>query len=128
MAREPIARLCRFVLTPLLSSALVAVSLSAQERNIRFRRLSIDEGLSQSAVNCILQDRHGFIWIGTEDGLNRYDGYTFTVYKHDLDDPSSLSDSWIWTLYEDREGTLWIGTRVGGLNRFHPETATFTFS
>ena len=126
MPRWFLARLGPAVFAPLLVVAIFTGSLCAQERNIRFRQLSIEDGLSQSTVKCILQDRHGFIWIGTEDGLNRFDGYTFTIYKHDLDDPASLSDSWVWTLFEDSEGILWAGTRAGGLNRFHPETESFT--
>ena len=58
--------------------------------------------------------------------MNRFDGYTFNFYKHDLEDPTSLSDSWVWTLFEDSEGALWAGTRAGGLSRFHPETESFT--
>ncbi|MBI3162130.1 MAG: GAF domain-containing protein [Chloroflexi bacterium] len=94
-------------------------------QNIRFEQIGLDEGLSQSVVNVILQDRMGFLWIGTEDGLNRYDGYTFKIYKPDADDPASLSDRWITSLAEDRQGYLWIGTRLGGLNRYNPVTGTF---
>ncbi len=95
-------------------------------QNIRFEQLSLEEGLSQSVVNVILQDRMGFLWIGTEDGLNRYDGYNFKVYKPDADDPNSLSDRWITSLVEDKEGYLWVGTRLGGLNRYDPVTGKFT--
>jgi hypothetical protein len=83
----------------------------------RFEHVSIEEGLSESVVNCILQDSKGFMWFGTQDGLNRYDGYTFVIYRPDLDDPNSLSDRWITTLHEDTHGNLWIGTRNGGLNK-----------
>jgi ligand-binding sensor domain-containing protein/signal transduction histidine kinase len=75
-------------------------------------------------VQVILQDRRGFLWFGTEDGLNRYDGYTFKVYKPDPDVPNSLSDRWITSLAEDRAGYLWIGTRLG-LNRYDPRTEEF---
>jgi ligand-binding sensor domain-containing protein/signal transduction histidine kinase len=94
-------------------------------QNIRFEHLSLEEGLSQSVVNSILQDRTGFLWIGTQDGLNRYDGYNFTIYKPDSTDPSSLSDRWITALAEDDEGYLWVGTRLGGLNRYNPVTGNF---
>jgi ligand-binding sensor domain-containing protein/signal transduction histidine kinase len=95
-------------------------------QNIRFEHLSLEQGLSQSVVNSILQDRTGFLWIGTQDGLNRYDGYNFTIYKPDSTDPASLSDRWITALAEDDEGYLWVGTRLGGLNRYNPVTGDFT--
>ena len=75
---------------------------------------------------CILQDSKGFMWFGTEDGLNKYDGYTFTVYKHDPEDPNSISDNWIQAIYEDRSGDLWIGTLDGGLARFDREKEAFS--
>lgn len=95
-------------------------------QNIRFEQFSLEEGLSQSVVNVILQDRKGFLWVGTEDGLNRYDGYEFKIYKPDIDDPTSLSDRWITAIAEDPQGYLWIGTRLGGLNRYDPQTGQFT--
>ena len=91
---------------------------------LRFDHISIEQGLSQSSVQVILQDRRGFLWFGTEDGLNRYDGYSFKIYKPDPDVPNSLSDRWITSLVEDREGYLWIGTRLG-LNRYDPRTEEF---
>lgn len=87
--------------------------------------LSTPQGLSNSTINDILQDRQGFLWIATEDGLNRYDGYTFKVYKHDPHDATSLSSSTIYSLYEDRDGMLWVGTWYG-LNRFNRHDETFT--
>ena len=86
--------------------------------NFRFDRIGIEEGLSQNTVFCILQDRRGFLWFGTEYGLNRYDGYDFTVYQSDPRKPNSLSDSWITSIAEDRDGFLWIGTLNGGLHRY----------
>ncbi|MCQ3937163.1 MAG: hypothetical protein DPW18_08965 [Chloroflexi bacterium] len=94
-------------------------------KNIRFERLSLEEGLSQSVVNVILQDRKGFLWIGTDDGLNRYDGYNFKVYKPETNDPFSLSDRSITAIVEDRSGNLWVATRTGGLNRYDPITGKF---
>jgi signal transduction histidine kinase/ligand-binding sensor domain-containing protein len=84
---------------------------------IGFRRLSVDEGLSQSTVNCITQDRDGFLWFGTQDGLNKYDGYTFQIYRKVPGDTNSLSDNYITALLADRKGNLWIGTYSGGVNR-----------
>jgi len=96
----------------------------AQENPIRFDRLSTDQGLV--GVNCILQDRQGFMWFGTQEGLNKYDGYSFTLYSHDRTAPDSLSDSFILSIYEDQSGTLWIGTKNGGLNTFDRVTEQFT--
>lgn len=103
----------------------MAGRLSAQPHALEFERLSLEQGLSQSVVTCILQDRKGFMWFGTMDGLNKYDGYGFTVYKHDAQNHNSLSDNSINALFEDRFGMLWIGTR-DGLNRFDRVTERFT--
>lgn len=88
----------------------------------RFERLGLEDGLSQNAVLAMLQDQHGFLWFGTQDGLNRYDGYTFVVYKNDPDDPNSLSLNSILALHEDDDGTMWVGTWGGGLNHFDPQS------
>ncbi len=109
-----------------LAGVLGAASLEAQAPGIRFSRVSIEQGLSQSTVSCILQDRTGFMWLGTHDGLNRYDGDRFIVYRHDADDPRSLSHGFILDIAEDSAGDLWIGTQDGGLNRWHRETNDFT--
>ncbi|NOH03286.1 MAG: hypothetical protein HND47_15665 [Chloroflexi bacterium] len=94
-------------------------------KNIRFERLSLEEGLSQSVVNVILQDRKGFLWVGTDDGLNRYDGYNFKAYKPDTNEPFSLSDRTVTAMVEDDEGNLWVATRMGGLNRYDPASGRF---
>ena len=85
--------------------------------SIRFERITTEHGLSQGTALSILQDSVGFMWLGTQDGLNRYDGYEFRVYKHDPTDPSSLPSNWIEALAEDAAGDLWIGTQ-GGLARW----------
>jgi two-component system sensor histidine kinase ChiS len=74
----------------------------------------------------MLQDSQGFIWIGTQDGLNRFDGYTFTVYKNDPDDANSLSLNSILSLHEDDDGALWVGTWGGGLNYFDVRSKLWT--
>jgi signal transduction histidine kinase/ligand-binding sensor domain-containing protein len=91
---------------------------------IRFERISLGEGLSESTVQTILQDSYGFMWFGTEDGLNRYDGYQFAVYDHDPDDPNSLASGDVHTLLEDIYGDIWVGT-LEGLERFDRATGTF---
>ena len=84
----------------------------------RFDHLGTADGLSSSTVRAILQDHLGYLWIGTQDGLNKYDGRTFQVYRHDPDDPGSLRDHFIESLYEDRAGNLWVGTQSGWLERY----------
>ena len=96
---------------------------AAQLAKLRFDRLSREQNLSQVTILDLVEDRQGFLWIATQDGLNRYNGYEVTVFKHDPSDPESLSYSNIIDLYQDREGTLWVGVRrpvdldgdVGGL-------------
>ena len=94
--------------------------------SLRFEHLGVENGLSQSVVSVILQDKMGFMWFGTEDGLNRFDGYDIKIFRPDPDDPNSLNDRWITALCEDSQGYLWIGTRFGGLNRYDPENGQFT--
>jgi len=96
----------------------------AQHNDVRFEQLSVEQGLSQSSVFSIVQDRSGFLWFGTQDGLNRYDGYHFSLFQHDPDDPTSLSSNNIRTLFVDKSGTLWIGTDQG-LNQFDDQTGQF---
>ena len=92
----------------------------------RFERISIEQGLAHTSVKTLLQDSQGFMWFGTNDGLNKYDGYKFTLYKHDRENPYSISENHIMSMYEDQRGNLWIGTWGGGLNRFDRETERFT--
>lgn len=114
----------------MLINLLVAIVISAQSvcaqsnDQLVFQYLTPDDGLSARFVQAILQDRQGFLWFGTGDGLNKYDGYTFTIYRSNPDDPNSLSQNGINALCEDRDGFLWIGT-ANGLNRFDPRTERF---
>lgn len=94
------------------------------QSNIQFDRISIEHGLSQSTIRCIIKDSKGFIWIGTSDGLNKYDGYGFTTYKPDVNDPNSIVNNYIICLYEDRNGAIWIGTSEG-LSVFDHTTEKF---
>ncbi len=97
---------------------ITRLSVFAQPDYIRFDRIGLEDGLSQSTVNAIVQDAQGFMWFGTQDGLNRYDGYSIKVFKHDPNDPNSISDNTVWSLMCDSRGDLWIGTERGGLNRY----------
>ncbi len=95
------------------------------KEKINFEHLSVEDGLSQSTVLCILQDSKGFLWFGTGVGLNKYDGYDFVKYRSEQGNPNSLSHNSIRDIIEDRAGILWIGTEGGGLDKFDPRTGTF---
>lgn len=101
------------------------LSLHAQPQPDAFDHLTTADGLATNSVNTIFQDAQGFMWFGTDKGLHKYDGYRFTIYRHDEDDPHSLSDDRVLAVVEDRAGMLWIGT-WRGLNRFDPATQRFT--
>lgn len=107
-----------------LAGAGVSTALHSQSSHFRFEHLSVAEGLSQNTPYCILQDRQGFMWFGTADGLNRYDGYEIVVYRHDPFDPHSISENTIRGLAEDEEGNLWIATDRG-VNKWRREEDKF---
>ena len=94
------------------------------QSRVRFDHLTTADGLSNDSVFSILQDRHGFLWFGTQAGLNRYDGYRVTQYRHDPRDPASLSGDFVHNLLEDRRGAIWTGNN--SLSRFDPQTGRFT--
>ncbi len=102
---------------------IAAAFLAAQE--IKFKHLTLADGLSQSTINCMIQDHRGFMWFGTQDGLNLYDGHKFTIYRHDPSDSASISSGYIECLLDDQAGGLWIGTQNGGLNHFDFKTKKF---
>jgi ligand-binding sensor domain-containing protein len=114
------------VLCSLFANILYADDLLwTQSPELRFEHFTVDEGLSHSQVSCMLQDSRGFMWIGTHEGLNKYDGYEFTVYKKDTDKPGSISGSMIRCLYEDKRKRLWIGTLNNGLNLYDRDSDSF---
>lgn len=92
----------------------------------RYERLSTASGLSQSTVFKIIQDRRGFLWFATADGLNRYDGHSFVIYRHDPGNPNTLSGSDISTVAEDDEGNMWVAARGSGLNKIDLNTGKIT--
>ncbi|MEN8188718.1 MAG: two-component regulator propeller domain-containing protein [Thermodesulfobacteriota bacterium] len=100
-------------------------SPAKRDSSIRFSRLTTESGLSNDNVQGIVQDDLGFMWFATLDGLNRYDGYDFKVFRHDPDDPLSLSGNQLRKLYRDKSGYLWVATWSDGLNKYLPETETF---
>ena len=97
----------------------------AQKESLRFEHIGIEEGLSGNNVTAILQDSKGYIWFGTVDGLNKYDGYTFTKYRFDPFDPNSISQNFIYTIFEDSYGAIWVST-FEGLCKFDRATEKFT--
>src|ERR1700712_5138803 len=97
---------------------LIPFLASSQSKRLKFEHLQTDAGLSQSNVTSILQDSRGFMWFGTRDGLNKYDGYKFTVYRNDPKNKNSISNNYIMDIIESSNGDLWIATWGGGLNRF----------
>jgi len=94
------------------------------DRSYVMRRITGEQGLSESHVYAILQDSMGFMWVGTRDGLNRYDGFGFVTYRHDPDNIHSISNNFIYAIFESSDGFLWIGTRAG-LNRFDRKRGEF---
>ncbi len=112
---------CTFLLLWIWNTHVVA-----QRQNFHFQRLSSEHGLSQSSVRALAQDYRGFIWCGTEDGLNKYDGYKFTVYTHQKENPQSIGSDRINCIFEDRQHNLWVGTLGGGLCLYNRKQDNFT--
>ena len=104
---------------------LVSSDSSAQQPFLRFEHLSIKEGLSQNSVIAIGQDRLGFLWFGTQEGLNRYDGHQIKIYRKKANERSSLGGNWINVLLVDKAGHLWVGLRNSNLDRLHTDLGHF---
>jgi signal transduction histidine kinase/ligand-binding sensor domain-containing protein len=109
----------------LITNLAFTLSLIAQIDHIKYERLTTEDGLSNHNTEDVLQDRQGFIWFATRNGINRYDGQDFKVYKHDSDNPFSLGDNSTNELYEDQSGAIWVGLFSEGLDKFDPETEQF---
>ncbi|MBC7904873.1 MAG: response regulator [Gemmatimonadaceae bacterium] len=105
---------------------LTAAICQGQIRNLKFAHLTTANGLSQSNVKCILQDSRGFMWFGTRDGLNKYDGYKFSVYRNSPIDKYTLTNDFIADIAEDKKGNIWVGTWGGGLNKYDRTKDKFT--
>jgi signal transduction histidine kinase/ligand-binding sensor domain-containing protein/CheY-like chemotaxis protein len=114
------------VLVCVLNSIISLAGNFSIDNGLTFKQVSIDKGLSQSSVFTIIQDRFGFVWLGTSDGLNMYDGYEFIIYKHEPLNKNSISSNFITCLLEDSNGNIWIGTKDGGLNLFNRQTRQFS--
>ena len=97
----------------------------SQGQKLKFDHLDINSGFSQNNVICVLQDSRGFMWLGTRDGLNKYDGYKFTLYRNDISNTKTISGNFITSIIEDSRGIIWVGTNGGGLNRYDREKDQF---
>ncbi len=115
----------RFAGLALCIHIIVFHTAFAQHRPFKFTRFTIEDGLSQSSVGHIFEDRFGFIWIATEDGVNRYDGTQFKVYRHDPKDSTSIKSSWVSGFFEDRQGRLWLRPSAGGLSLYDRDSDAF---
>jgi ligand-binding sensor domain-containing protein len=106
---------------------LICLGQHSAGQQIQFDKMSIAEGLSSNSIYCIFQDSHGVIWMGSLDGLHRYDGYSLHIYKHNLLDPKSLSNNRITQIYEDSRHHLWLYDEfTSAMNRYNPEKDEFT--
>ena len=106
-------------------ASIIATTLFGQSRSIRFDNYTNEDGLAQSTVNSIIQDNQGYIWLGTQEGLHKFDGYSFEIFKHDPENVKSLSNSYIRNIAQDNNGIFWVGTESGGVNLFDPKTEKF---
>lgn len=115
-----------FLILAVVLLAQTQASTQFNPRDHRIQTYSVEDGLSQSSIWCMMQDSQGFMWFGTADGLNRFDGYTFKVYRHDARDSTSLRSNTVWSILEDQRGTIWVGT-LRGLHRFDRRREKFTY-
>ncbi|SFD55661.1 Signal transduction histidine kinase [Chitinophaga sp. CF118] len=109
----------------LIAGHSYAQAISDPDSNIRLEQLTTRDGLSQNTIRCLLQDKKGFIWIGTLNGLNRYDGRKFIVYRPEYGNPNSISDNRIRELHEDKQGLIWVKTIEGRFHCFDPRKESF---
>jgi signal transduction histidine kinase/ligand-binding sensor domain-containing protein/CheY-like chemotaxis protein len=123
--RPPDRSIKRFSASIILILSMLCGFYANAQQNLKFTHITTDDGLSQSTVLCMLQDKYGFIWFGTYDGLNRYDGYHFTIYRNISKNPHSLSSNSITSLFEDKQGVLWIGTN-DGLSKYDRSSDSFS--
>jgi signal transduction histidine kinase/ligand-binding sensor domain-containing protein/CheY-like chemotaxis protein/AraC-like DNA-binding protein len=115
----------KYLLLCFVVSGLFAHRSFSQAPKLRFKHITNEQGLSNSTIETIFQDKRGFIWLGTRDGLNRYDGYQMTIYRYEARDSNSISDNYIRYIFEDSNQVLWVGTN-NGLNRFDAAANAFT--
>ena len=114
----------KFSFIVLLHSLVIVCNAQNIQEQFAFRHLTEQNGLSYNLVNCMIKDHSGFFWIGTYDGLNRFDGFHFTVYKNDRHDPQSLINNTVHSICEDKHGNIWAGTE-DGISCWHANTGLF---
>lgn len=117
--RRPALLICLLLVLSTGSASLGALP------GLRFDRLTVDDGLPDGQIHSVHQDRRGFLWISTRNGLGRYDGREFVLHRYDPNDLGSINGNWVGPLLEDPSGRLWIALGVGGMDRFDPETGVF---
>ena len=105
--------------------SLIAIGFCSAQNSFSFEHLTTKDGLSQNDINTICQDQQGFMWFGTHDGLNKFDGYKFTVYNPDSENPNSINSNLIFDIISDKKSNLWIATTGSGLNYFDKESEKF---
>lgn len=105
---------------------LVTFHVYASGPTVRFEHINKEDGLSQNTITTIMQDKDGFLWFGTRDGLNRYDGYQIVVFRHNPKDTNSINDNNIGAIAQVNNGDIWVGTRSGGISIYHPQTNQFS--
>src|SRR5687767_8082597 len=105
---------------------LIGLTASAQIPHINFTSITAKDGLLSNSVNAILKDRQGLMWFATDDGLNRFDGTNFKVYRNRRNDSTSLRSNEILALHEDKRGNLWIGTSGGGVSLYNRRKDVFS--
>lgn len=104
---------------------MLVIASSSFVNGMRFRKIDMSSGLSYNSVMCVYEDSEGLLWVGTREGLNKYNSQDFTIFKHDFNDPGSLTNNHINTIYETLSGDLWIGT-INGISKFNREDESFT--
>lgn len=115
---------CSYIL--LFNSISAYCQIKFEENySVEFLHYTTEEGLSHNSANCFIQDKNGFLWIGSNAGLQKFDGYNFTIYKTETNNPGSISGNIIWCLYVNEENELFVGTIGGGLNKFIREDNNF---
>jgi signal transduction histidine kinase/ligand-binding sensor domain-containing protein/DNA-binding response OmpR family regulator len=115
----------RFRFVFIIISILTLFSFGSYSQDYNFKHININDGLSQNAVFAIMKDSRGFMWFGTKDGLNKYDGYSFIIYQHNPFDSATLSSNYITSLFEDSRGLIWVGTIDRGINVYDRKNDVF---
>ena len=110
----------------LISFLFLFIINTRAQNHIIFHHLAVEDGLSQSSVTCILQDKKGFMWFGTQDGLNKYDGYNIKIFKNNPTDSTTLINNFIFSIFEDSSGILYVETQGGDIHKFNPLLESFS--